>query len=48
MKQVKLSDSTHEKLAALSKSRKIEESFIKTNQAIVAKLIDDLYKRELG
>ena len=46
LKQVALSEATNTKLNEISKQRNIDESFCWRKKDIVAKLIDDLHKRE--
>lgn len=46
MKQIKVSNPTHEKLCEISAKRKAEGALIRSNLSITEKLINDLYKRE--
>lgn len=48
MKQIKVSDSVHEKLKAISEKRKDEDALTRSNLAITEKLITDLYKKEFS
>lgn len=48
MKQVKLAAPVHSNLDELSKKRKKEGHAVSNKQAIVADLINKLYKKEIG
>lgn len=46
-KTIKLSSITNEQLDKLSDKRKLEQSLVKTKQALVAEAVELLYRKEI-